>query len=304
MHRSDDPCSQLVDWEKRMGYHQLEVKMVDWKGVRQSWQWLIGGSSVKIGAWLEMLLIRVCQRLVFCQRCMGGYCNSQLEECLLGGLEYVGGGGEVEQVEVWMKTLEEDNLVLKSKIAEMEPQLCLCTSGPMVIGKLAQLGSLSSYHSPPVAFKNNVPLPVQVEVTIDCAIGALVPIPEDKNIEAVFHQVGDKCQEFEQDISLEILQAKQDAKDIHLKICHALIVQTLGWAIEYQQVLFLGHRYPRLPSPSSLTGHKVISKGTGQSTTGSIWTRSNRSSVMDSISRSKGSHWAGKQRVSLVKIVS
>ena len=59
---------------------------------------------------------------------------------------------EVEQVEARVKSLEEDNLALKSKIAEMEPQLCHCTNGPMIIDESAQAGSLSSYHSPPVVF--------------------------------------------------------------------------------------------------------------------------------------------------------
>ena len=84
-----------------------------------------------------------------------------------------------------MKNLEKDNLALKSKIAEMEPRLCHCTSGPTVIDESAQAGSSSSCHSPPVAFENDIPLPVQVEVTVEHAVGALIPIPEDEDIEDV-----------------------------------------------------------------------------------------------------------------------
>ena len=105
-----------------------------------------------------------------------------------------------------MKNLEEDNLALKSKIAEMEPRLCHCANGPMVVDESAQAGSTSSYHSPPVAFENDIPLPVQVEVTVERAIGALIPIPEDEDIEDVFHRVEDECWEFERDVSLEIEQ--------------------------------------------------------------------------------------------------
>ena len=81
----------------------------------------------------------------------------------------------MERVEARLTTLEEDNLALKSKIAEMEPRLCHCASGPTVIDKLAQAGSSSSYHSPPVAFENDIPLPVQVEVMVERAVGALIP---------------------------------------------------------------------------------------------------------------------------------
>ena len=93
---------------------------------------------------------------------------------------------EVEQVEAQLKVVEEDNLALKSKIAEMEPQLCHCASGPTVVDESAQAGSTSLYRSPPVAFKNNIPLPVQVEVMVERAVGALIPIPEDEDIKDVF----------------------------------------------------------------------------------------------------------------------
>ena len=56
----------------------------------------------------------------------------------------------------------------------------------MVADESAQAGSSSSYHSPPVVFENNIPLPVQVEVTVERAAGALIPIPEDEDIEDVF----------------------------------------------------------------------------------------------------------------------
>ena len=89
-------------------------------------------------------------------------------------------------MEAQLKSLEEDNLALKSKIAEMEPCLCHCASGPTVVDKLTQAGSLSSYHSPPVALENDIPLPVQVEVMVDHTVGALITIPEDEDIEDVF----------------------------------------------------------------------------------------------------------------------
>ena len=69
-------------------------------------------------------------------------------------------------------------------------------------------------------------------------------------------------------------------------------------------MLFLDRGYPKLPSPSGSTGQEVISEGTDQDTTGSIWTRSTTSSPRGSLGRSEGSRWVGKQRASLVKIVS
>ena len=48
----------------------------------------------------------------------------------------------------------------------------------------------------------------------------------------------------------------------------------------------------------------MISEGTDQDATRSIWTRSTTSSPRGSLGRSEGSHQAGKQRASLVEIVS
>ena len=48
----------------------------------------------------------------------------------------------------------------------------------------------------------------------------------------------------------------------------------------------------------------MISEETDQDVTGSIWTRSTTSSPRGSLGRSKGSHQVGKQRASLVEIVS
>ena len=62
--------------------------------------------------------------------------------------------------------------------------------------------------------------------------------------------------------------------------------------------------YPRFPNPSSSISQEAISKGTNRDATRSIWAGSTMSSSKGSLSRSEGSHWAGKQRVSLVKIVS
>ena len=131
----------------------------------------------------------------------------------------------MEQVEVRLKSLEEDNLALKSKVAEMEPRLCHCASGSLVVDESAQAGSSSSYHSPPVALENDIPLPVQVEVTVERAVGTLIPIPEDEDIEDVFRRVEDECREFERDVSLEIEQREQDAEDVRLKIRHAPVVR-------------------------------------------------------------------------------
>ena len=69
-------------------------------------------------------------------------------------------------------------------------------------------------------------------------------------------------------------------------------------------VSFLGQGYPKLPSPSGSTGREVISKGTDRDATGSIWTGSTTSSPRGSLGRSKGSRRVGKQRASLVEIVS
>ena len=149
---------------------------------------------------------------------------------------------EVEQVEARLKTLEEDNFALKSKITEMEPQLCHCASGPTVVDELAQAGSSSSYHSPPIAFENDIPLPVQVEVTVERVVGVLIPIPEDEDIEDVFCQVEDEHREFKRDISLEIEQRGQDAEDVHLEICCALVVRNtkLSYRMSTGVVLRLG----------------------------------------------------------------
>ena len=67
---------------------------------------------------------------------------------------------------------------------------------------------------------------------------------------------------------------------------------------------FLGQGYPKLPSPSGSTGQEAISEGTDQDATGSIWTGSTTSSPRGSLGRSEGSCQVGKQRVSLVEIIS
>ena len=66
----------------------------------------------------------------------------------------------------------------------------------------------------------------------------------------------------------------------------------------------MGQGYPKLPSPSGSTGREVISEGTDRDATGSIWTGSTTSSPRGSLGRSEGSRQAGKQRASLVEIVS
>ena len=69
-----------------------------------------------------------------------------------------------------------------------------------------------------------MPLLVQVEVTVEGVVGALIPIPEDEDIKDVFHRVEDERREFERDVLLEIEQREQDAEDVCLKICRAPVV--------------------------------------------------------------------------------
>ena len=138
----------------------------------------------------------------------------------------------------------------------MEPQLCHCTSGPTVVDKLAQAGLLSSYHSPPVAFENEIPLPIQVEVTVDCAIGALVPIPEDEVIEAIFRQVEDKHQEFKQDVLLEIEQCEQDTEGVRLKICCAPIVHNTKASYQMSTGVILGPGISKAAKPKQFNGSR------------------------------------------------
>ena len=168
---------------------------------------------------------------------------------------------EVERVEARVKTLEEDNLALKSKIAEMEPRLCHCASGPSVVDKSAQAGSSSSYHSPPVAFENDIPLPVQVEVTVDCAVGALIPIPEDEDIEDVFRRVEDERREFERDVSLEILQREQDAEDVRLKIRRAPIVRNTKPNHRMSTGVVLGSGISKIAKPKRFDGSRGDLRG-------------------------------------------
>ena len=148
-----------------------------------------------------------------------------------------------------LKSLEEDNLALKSKIAEMEPRLCHCAGGPTVVNESAQAGSSSSYHSPPVAFENDIPLPVQVEVTVERVVGALIPIPEDEDIEDMFHRVKDKCREFERDVSLEIEQCEQDAEDVRLKIRCAPVVHNTKPSCQMSTGVVLGSGISKAAKP-------------------------------------------------------
>ena len=155
-----------------------------------------------------------------------------------------------------MKRLEVDNLALKSKISEMEPHLCHCTSGPTVIDELTQAGSLSSYHSPPVAFENDIPLPVQVKVTVERAVRVLIPIPEDEDIEDVFHQVEDKCREFERDVSLEIEQHEQDTEDVCLKIHRAPVVHNTKLSYQMSTGVILGSGISKAAKPKWFNGSR------------------------------------------------
>ena len=60
---------------------------------------------------------------------------------------------------------------------------------------------------------------------LERAVGALIPIPEDEDIEDVFCRVEDERREFEWDVSLEIEQREQDAEDVRLKIHRAPVVR-------------------------------------------------------------------------------
>ena len=155
-----------------------------------------------------------------------------------------------------MKSLEEDNLALKSKIAEMEPRLCYCASGPTVVDESAQAGSMSLYHSPPVAFKNDIPLPIQVEVRVERAVGALIPIPEDEDVQDVFRRVEGEHQEFERDVSLEIEQREQDAEDVRLKICRALVVRNTKPSYWMSTGVVLGSGVSKAAKPKQFNGSR------------------------------------------------
>ena len=155
-----------------------------------------------------------------------------------------------------MKNLEEDNLALKSKIAEMEPRLCHCASGPTVIDESAQAGSTSLYHSPPVVFENDIPLPVQVEVTVERAVGTLIPIPEDEDIEDVFRRVEDERQEFERDVSLEIEQREQDTEDVRLKIRRAPVVRNTKPSYQMSTGVVFGSGISKIAKPKRFDGSR------------------------------------------------
>ena len=162
----------------------------------------------------------------------------------------------MERVEARLKSLEEDNLALKSKIAEMEPRLCHCASGPLVVDESAQAGSMSSYHSPPVAFENDIPLPVQVEVTVECAVGALIPIPEDEDIKDMFRRVEDEHREFKRDVLLEIEQREQDAEDVRLKICRAPVVRNTKPSYRMSTGVVLGSGISKVAKPKRFDGSR------------------------------------------------
>ena len=118
----------------------------------------------------------------------------------------------------------------------------------MVVDNSAQAGSSSLYHSPPVAFENDIPLPVQVEVTVDCAVGALIPIPEDEDIEDVFRRIEDE-HELERDVSLEIEQREQDVEDVHLKIRRAPVVRNTKPSCWMSTGVILGSGISKVAKP-------------------------------------------------------
>ena len=131
-------------------------------------------------------------------------------------------------------------------------------SGPTVVDGSAQAGSTSSYHSPPVAFENDIPLPVQVEVTVERAVGALIPIPEDEDIEDVFHRVEDERREFKQDVSLEIKQCEQDAEDVRLKIRRAPVVRNTKPSYRMSTGVVLGSGISKVAKPKRFDGVRPL----------------------------------------------
>ena len=112
------------------------------------------------------------------------------------------------------------------------------------------------YHSPPVAFENNIPLLVQVEVTVGRAVGALIPILEDKDLEDVFCQVEDERREFERDVSLEIEQREQDTEDVRLKIRRGLVVRNTKPSYQMSTGVVLGSGISKAAKPKWFNGSR------------------------------------------------
>ena len=87
-----------------------------------------------------------------------------------------------------LATLEADNAILKIKVAELEPCLCLCDQEeqPIIVedGEREE-SSPSSYQTPPIASpnKNKEPLPVRIMTMRE---GQLVPVVNQEEIDELF----------------------------------------------------------------------------------------------------------------------
>ena len=165
----------------------------------------------------------------------------------------------------------------------------------MEVNESAQAGSSSSYHSPPVAFENDIPLPVQVEVTVERPVGALIPIPEDEDIEDVFRQVEDERREFERDAPLEIEQREQDAEDVRLGIRRAPVVRNTKPSYQMSTGVVLGSGVSKIAKPKRFDGSRGDLRGNRS--------RRNRK-YMDRVNHEFSKGQSRKQRASLVEIVS
>ena len=93
-------------------------------------------------------------------------------------------------------------------------------------------------------------------MTVEHAVGALVPIPEDEDIEDVFRRVEDEHREFKWDVSLEIEQREQDAEDVCLKIRRAPVVRNTKPSHRMSTGVVLGSRISKVAKPKRFNGSR------------------------------------------------
>ena len=93
-------------------------------------------------------------------------------------------------------------------------------------------------------------------MTVECAVGALIPIPEDEDIEDVFCRMEDKCWEFEWDVLLEIKQCEQDAEDVRLKIRRAPVVCNTKLSYWMSTGVILGAGVSKAAKPKRFDGSR------------------------------------------------
>ena len=91
---------------------------------------------------------------------------------------------------------------------------------------------------------------------VERAVGALIPIPEDEDIEDVFRRVEDKRREFKRDVSLEIEQREQDAEDVRLKIRHAPVVHNTKPSYRMSTGVVLGSGVSKASKPKQFNGSR------------------------------------------------